>query len=243
MEIDYDHAANLHTLEGAAAALATVFDKSVPRSLLDVGAGTGTWLRAASDLGVSDVFGIDGVIPEKFLHVDRNTIVRRDLSVAFDLGRRFDMALSLEVAEHLPEASAPVFVASILRHADLILFSAAAPNQWGQHHINCQWPAYWQRFFNDNGFVCDDSVRWQLWSDQRIEPWYRQNVFLAHRFPEKAGKEARIKPVIHPEMLRIMSMGPIRNGSYPLKWYFKVTARVAATKLGRKLNIFRQRSS
>ena len=240
MDIDYDHAANLHTLEGAAAALATVFDKNMPRSLLDVGAGTGTWLRAPSDLGVSEVFGIDGVIPENSLHVGRSTIARRDLSVAFDLGRRFDIALSLEVAEHLPEASAPAFIASIVRHADLVLFSAAAPNQGGQHHINCQWPAYWQKLFNDNGFVCDDSVRWQLWSDPKIEPWYRQNVFWARRDTAKAGQEARLKPVIHPEMLRIMSMGPIRDGSYPLKWYLTVTARVAATKLAQKLNLIRK---
>jgi cyclopropane fatty-acyl-phospholipid synthase-like methyltransferase len=88
--IDYDHAASLHTLQGAAAALSTIFGSCpAPKSLLDVGCGTGTWLRAAIDLGALDVLGIDGIaVPEQQLHVARTAIELWDLSNPLDLGRR-----------------------------------------------------------------------------------------------------------------------------------------------------------
>ena len=105
--IDYEHAKTSHTVAGAAATLCTLLGTSTPASLLDVGCGTGTWLRAATELGVDDVLGIDGVmVPEDALHAPRSHIRLLDLYSPFDLGRRFDLVLCLEVAEHLPESSA-----------------------------------------------------------------------------------------------------------------------------------------
>lgn len=183
MDIYYDHLPYLHTLEGAAAALSGIFARSnIPKSLLDVGCGIGTWMRAASDLGVTDVRGLDGLIFSKeALHVPQHSVERHDLSKPFRLGRRFEVVLCLEVAEHLPEARAGELISSIMEHADNVLFSAACPGQPGQHHINCQWPSYWQHQFNQRGFRCENSVRWQIWDDARIEPWYRQNLVLGTR--------------------------------------------------------------
>jgi hypothetical protein len=111
------------------------------------------------DLGALDVLGIDGIaVPEQQLHVTRTAIELCDLSNRFDLGRRFDVALCLEVAEHLPESSSAGLISSIAAHSDAILFSAACPGQPGQHHVNYQWPSYWQALFNGEGYVCDDSV-------------------------------------------------------------------------------------
>src|SRR5689334_17386667 len=128
--IDYDHASNLHTVAGARTALQNFFGSSSPTSLLDVGCGTGTWLRAAFDLGVPEIYGIDGVpmnrdallIPPEFFHPV-------DLQRRIDLGRKFDMALCLEVAEHLPADVAPQLIATLASHSNLVLFSAAAPGQ------------------------------------------------------------------------------------------------------------------
>jgi SAM-dependent methyltransferase len=247
MAINYDHARNRHTLVGASAALKIIFDTSPPKSILDVGCGAGTWMRAAVEQGVTDVVGVDGVeVPEDRLYVPRSLIKVLDLSETINLGRHFDVAFCLEVAEHLPEVSAEKLISSIAGHADNVLFSAACPNQPGQHHINCQWPAYWQTRFNEHGYICDDSVRWQIWADERIEPWYRQNLFWARRDRNNAGKEPRLKDVIHPAMfdaicaqhMRNMSerLRDIEQGSQRWTWYGSLVARVLWVKLGRVMS-------
>jgi hypothetical protein len=207
-QIDYDHSRNPHTLRGAEAALSQIFSRERPNSLLDVGCGTGTWMKAAMDSGVSDSLGIDGAdLPADQLHVPKELIRHHDLSLPWNLDRNFEAVLCLEVAEHLDVSSAKTLIDALVRHGEMIYFSAACPGQNGQHHVNCQWPVYWQQLFNDRGYVCEDTLRWQIWDDERIEPWYRQNLFLARYAPREAGYETRIKGVVHPEML----WGPLRT--------------------------------
>src|SRR5690348_7395490 len=122
-------------------------------------------------------------------------IRRADLNEPIELGRRFDLVLCLETAEHLKPESSETIVDTLVRHGDLILFSAAAPGQGGPGHINCRWPAFWQKLFNERGFTCSDAVRWTIWNDGRIEPWYRQNLMVVTRDEALAGNEARIGSV------------------------------------------------
>ncbi len=253
MEVHYDHvldhALSIPTVTGASAALSTILGSKRPRSLLDVGCGRGIWLRAAVDLGISDVLGIDGAdVASEILATAKTNIRFCDLSKPFSLGRRFDMALCLEVAEHLPEHSSDDLISSIVAHSDSVLFSAACPGQDGQNHINCRWPAYWQSRFNSHGFACDDSTRWQIWDNARIEPWYRQNIFWARRDPKSAGFEPRLKAVIHPEVhaygVRLASKKytsgiedgyrlAVEQGKMPVIWYVKTSLRAVAAKITR----------
>jgi hypothetical protein len=94
------------------------------------------------------------------------------------LEREFDLVLSLEVAEHLPEESAAGFSQSLARLGPIVLFSAAAPQQGGTGHLNEQWPSYWVRHFAQNGFTVVDCLRDRIWRDERIEWRYRQNLLL-----------------------------------------------------------------
>jgi SAM-dependent methyltransferase len=244
--IDYDHDRNLHTLEGASAAFRAIFADSLPKSILDVGCGQGTWLRAALDLGVSDVLGLDGVnIPEDHLFIPAHLFRQQDLTQPWNLERRFEVAICVEVAEHLDKSAAEDLIGSITRHTDVVVFSAS-PFEGGQHHVNCQWPAYWQRLFNNCGFACHDDLRWRIWDDARIEAWYRQDVFLAKRDPN-AGTEERIKPVVHPEMLQRMLgaetercrdvvRAEIERGSQSVAWYLGLPAAALLAKMKRSLS-------
>jgi SAM-dependent methyltransferase len=149
-----------------------------PNSVLDVGCGTGSWLRVASHLGVGDTYGIDGYATPQNLVIPPDRFQIADLTESFDVGRRFELVISLEVAEHLDESSADVFVRSLCGHADAVLFSAAIPGQGGTAHVNEQWPSYWAAKFAANGFEPLDLIRPRIWDDPQVEDWYRQNTLL-----------------------------------------------------------------
>ena len=103
---------------------------------------------------------------------------RADLSRPVNAGRRFDLAVCVEVAEHLPHDSANVLIQSLCDLSDVVLFSAAVPLQGGTNHVNEQWPTYWAQRFAIHDYACFDYFRPMLWSDEDIEYFYRQNVLL-----------------------------------------------------------------
>jgi SAM-dependent methyltransferase len=149
------------------------------RSVVDIGCGDGSWLAVFRKLGVREILGVDGeYVCRDFLQIPQDCFHALDLTKPFDLGRVFDLALSLEVAEHLPADSAPVFVESLTRLAPLVLFSAAIPFQGGTHHVNEQWPDHWAALFRRHGYVPVDFIRGRIWQNETVDWWYSQNTFL-----------------------------------------------------------------
>lgn len=241
-EIPYHFHRNVHSLAGARHALAYLLSGGTYASLLDVGAGVGNWLRAAREMGIDDVVGVDGVAADPAdLHVEAGRIKTFDLRQPLSLGRRFDAVLCLEVAEHLHEEWASAIVETLCSHGDCIFFSAAAPGQHGEHHVNCQWPTYWQALFNARGYTCHDDMRPIIWNDSMIEPWYRQNIFSVRRDPERAGKEPRIQHLIHPEMTPHMDFpdspiarrhSDLSQGKYHPAHYLRLLNRSVGKRYG-----------
>lgn len=246
--VHYDHSRNRHSTSDARTALPVIFPDGVPRSVLDVGCGTGTWLHTIAQAGTSDCIGVDGVdVPATELLIERERFIHRDLTIAWDLGRRFEAVLCLEVAEHLPPESAGTLLDALVLHSDLVIFSAACAGQPGQNHLNCQWPSYWQALFNARGYACNDEVRWRLWDLDGIDAWYKQNMFVARHAPSEAGREPRLRSVVHPEMISYMSAAftirtlatqksEIQDGLMPNAWYFDTLVRAFRTKVRRKLD-------
>ena len=171
------------SLRSARVIVPMLYDMLKPRSVIDVGCGAGNFLHVFNQLGVEDVLGVDGdYLCREDLKIDTTRFMPHDLAHPLSLRRSFDLAISLEVAEHIEENSAPDFIASLVSLSPVIAFSAAIPYQGGQHHINCQWPEYWQALFHAHDYLMVDLFRPALMADDRVEWWYAQNLLLvAHR--------------------------------------------------------------
>lgn len=155
------------------------------RSVVDVGCGVGGWLARFAAAGVEDHLGVDGAyVPRHLLRVDQSRFREADLTQSLTFGRRFEAAVCLEVAEHLPAAAGEVLVRTLTDAAPVILFSAAVPFQGGTDHLNEQWPSYWAERFAAQGFVAVDAIRPAIQWDRRVEFWYRQNTLVFCR-PER----------------------------------------------------------
>jgi SAM-dependent methyltransferase len=148
------------------------------RSVADFGCGHGAWLSAWQSAGVS-ITGVDGsYVDRRRLLIDPAHFHAADLAEPIDLGRRFDLVQSLEVAEHLSASKAQQFVDTLTAHGSCVLFSAAVPGQGGEHHVNEQPLDYWRAMFRQNGFAAIDCLRPLIVGDAEIEPWYRYNIIL-----------------------------------------------------------------
>jgi SAM-dependent methyltransferase len=150
-----------------------------PRSLLDVGCGRGGWARVWKRAGCPAVLGIDGAhVDQNTLYIDAAEFLVADLAVPFDLHRCFDLVQCLEVAEHLPARSADLLIDNLVRHSDIVLFSAAVPGQGGMHHVNERPLEYWREKFGDRGYAAFDPLRSRIYQNATIEPWYRYNSLI-----------------------------------------------------------------
>jgi SAM-dependent methyltransferase len=176
------------------------------QSVVDVGCGLGRWLAVFRALGVHDVVGVERPEedPER-IQLPPESLVQADLGRPLRLSRRFDLALCLEVANHLPQAAAPTLIETLATLAPAVLFSAAVPYQGGPHHLNCQWPAYWAKLFEEQGFAACDCLRAQIWENADVSWWYRQNVLLfvqrdqLERHPRLSAQSGPPLPLVHPE--------------------------------------------
>jgi SAM-dependent methyltransferase len=178
-----------------------------PKSVVDVGCGHGIWLSVFKQLGVADVLGIDGEhVDRERLSIPLEQFVAADLTGPLTLGREFDLVMSLEVAEHLPQECAAQFVDSLVRLGPVVLFSAAIPNQGGHRHVNEQWPEYWRHLFAGRGYASLDGLRQRLWASDEVDWWYLQNMILYvdnRRVPQilrsSLGEALEIVPaLVHP---------------------------------------------
>lgn len=150
-----------------------------PQRVIDVGCGVGTWLSVIREYGIEDVLGVDGdYVNRNMLMIPTDRFVAFDLTQPLQVNGKFDLVLSLEVAEHLPGACAETFVDSLTRLGPVILFSAAIPAQGGTQHINEQWQDYWVKLFQARGYVALDCIRKQVWQNENINVEYIQNMLL-----------------------------------------------------------------
>lgn len=150
-----------------------------PQSVVDVGCGVGTWLSSFTRHGVADVCGMDGdYVSSDALRIPPDRFLAANLLNPLPINRRFDLALCLEVGEHLPQERSRSLIAELARLADVVAFSAAIPGQGGTYHINEQWPEFWSGHFESQGYKAIDCLRDQIWQNHDVADWYSQNLVL-----------------------------------------------------------------
>lgn len=190
------------TRSSAREILPIVFELLQPASIVDIGCASGHWLAAAAELGISDFLGVDGEWALKAkLEIPRANFVPHDLRTPLSLNRQFDLAIALEVAEHLAESQARSFIQMLCKLSDQVLFSAAIPGQGGRHHVNEQWPAYWADIFGELGFDCLDVLRARIWENPGVLWYYAQNcVIFARSGAVKGVIPTQPLSLVHPQL-------------------------------------------
>lgn len=164
------------SLRSAVAVVPLVMEYVRPQRVIDFGCGRGTWLSVFRDLGV-EIKGVDGdYVDRASLLIDESCFEACDLARIAPRFGEFDLALCLEVAEHLAPAAGELLVSTLTKTAPVVLFSAAPPGQGGTHHVNEQWPWYWEALFRAQGFSRVDVLRASILPNPSIEWWYRQNL-------------------------------------------------------------------
>ncbi|TVR38704.1 MAG: methyltransferase domain-containing protein [Cryomorphaceae bacterium] len=230
-KVTYHHDEKLHHMESPGAMVPVLMELFKPNSVVDFGCGIGTFLRVFNEQGIEDVLGLDGswVNREKLRkNISESSFRECDLGAPVNLNKKYDLAISFEVGEHIHPDCAETFVNNIVQSSDTVVFGAAIPFQGGQNHLNEQWPSYWAELFAKHGYQQHDLIRPAIWGDKRIQVWYRQNVFVYTRngqafATDKSGNFSPNFEAIHPDMYsyKAARLEKILSGKASFTEYFR----------------------
>jgi SAM-dependent methyltransferase len=200
-----DFFTNLSEGSGASAAIVVPLVLSLlpARSVIDVGCGVGTWAAQFLANGITDVWGVDGdYVDRSQLRIPLDRFLPHDLANSLALDRSYDLAVCLEVAEHLPASRAAGLVADLTRLAPCVLFSAAIPGSPGTHHINSQYLTYWVELFRACRYEGIDPIRPLIWGNEQVEWYYQQDIVMflnqGHALLERGFPKPQ--SIVHPVM-------------------------------------------
>jgi hypothetical protein len=230
------------SLQSARVIIPMVLQHVSIQSAADVGCGRGAWLRALEEADVTDTVGYDGdYVDQSALLIDSARFTAVDLREDFVISRKFDLAISLEVAEHLQSEFAEGLVRRLVAAAPIVLFSAAVPGQPGTHHVNERWQDYWRSVFKSFCFHPVDLIRPMVWGNPRVEYWYQQNIILycseealrdnqrLHKVPEHISLN-----IVHPDLYEIRRTGPQLYLKAALKLLPRLAWRAVARRIGKR---------
>ena len=162
-EAYYDgiESANSHAYLLLAETLTEVFS---PRSVADVGCGSGGISAALRDRGVEQIYPFDFSQASVDMTQKRGfTNARRlDVTQAKEIPATADLCLCLEVAEHIPRKFEQHLVSLLSRVAPVLIFTAAPPGQGGHLHVNLRSQDHWKQLFREQGMEQDNSSQQQM---------------------------------------------------------------------------------
>lgn len=158
-----------------------------PKTVVDVGCGTGFLLTALGKRGVH-CRGLE------YSEAAINICCHRGLDVIkFDLEHdvlpedlEADVVVSTEVAEHLPATCADRFIDILCAISKNVVLTAAQPSPLSNattDHVNEQPKEYWINKFKTHGFEYNETLsrKWSAdWKASNVVPWYVENLMVLH---------------------------------------------------------------
>ena len=187
--------ASYHTFDPDLAA--ALCDRLQGYSVLDVGCGTGAYVKALRAAGIF-ADGLDGNphTPE----LSGGTCGVMDFSKPVWLGRTYDFVMCLEVGEHIPAEFETALILNLTGHAEKgIILSWALPGQGGHAHVNERSNEYIEELFEWLLWVVDPRAKAALRQAARLR-WLQKTIMVFIR-PEYARE-------IYPGLLyRVMATG------------------------------------
>lgn len=156
-------------------ALVSFFESEKALTIVDFGCGTGEFLAL---LLANNFFaeGYDGnpVTPD----ISWGLAKVQNLAVTFDLSKKYDWVMCLEVAEHIPKEYEKVFVENLVRHCTKgILLSWGVKGQGGHGHFNEQDNDYVKALMSEYGFENDLAAEQELRAETSL-PWYKNTLMV-----------------------------------------------------------------
>lgn len=139
-------------VEEAHAVADVLYEEFEPDSVIDFGCGLGRYLTGFQAHGVT-IHGVEGYSrAQDHAEIPTDALTIHDLREPLELDRRYDLALCIETAEHIPPRFADTLVDTVTAAAPRVFFTAAPPGLGGTHHVNEAPREYWIEKFESHGF-------------------------------------------------------------------------------------------
>ena len=161
-----------------------IIEKFNPKYVFDIGCGTGQWLDEYRKYNVLTK-GVEGG-GNAFIEMSEET---QEVVVKWDLRDKIeeedydvDFVQSFEVAEHIEEEYANVFIHNLIKDdPDIVLLTAAPPDQHGFQHVNCKEREYWMKKMKDKDYLFNQDLLNDIkdWGTPDDCPfWWHSNLMV-----------------------------------------------------------------
>jgi len=157
-----------------------------PQSIIDIGCAIGQFIGEFQARGI-EAAGIEGstnALP--YINPSIKVFIH-DLRKPWPYVKRYGLALSFEVAEHIEPEYTAEYLNTLCLLSDRILITAALPGQKGKFHVNCQSIDYWIQCFKNKGYLhkpeYEDKIKrhWVPWANTKAMELYYRNLLYFER--------------------------------------------------------------
>ena len=149
--------------------------KNELKTIVDFGCGVGDYTKKLISNGL-ECEAYDGNPNTVLLTEGIGKVL--DFTFLFNLEKKFDCVLTLEVGEHIPKEYEKIFLDNVCIHAkNFIIMSWAVIGQGGDGHVNCQNNDYIINEIQNRGFDYDIENS-KILRNSSTAPWFADTIMV-----------------------------------------------------------------